>query len=144
MIPFEDHANADAGIEDTWTDSCDYCEATALELVASLAGKETDPDDTNIWRDRPDRCDGFVGDHTENAVEQCAIPSGENPGEIQTEGSDCGTVITRDPAALPGWASGRRALTIEIAGRIIETVRKQQFAARTRQNEQRSNPEHRY
>src|SRR5262245_57522017 len=138
MIPFEDHANADAGIEDARTDSCDYCEATALELVGSLAGKETNPDNTNIWRDRSDRCDGFVGDRPVNAVEQCAIPSGENPGEIQTEVSDSGIVIVRDPAALSRWASGRRTLTIEIAGRIIETIRKQQCTVGVGNGEQRT------
>jgi len=90
------------------------------------------PDDINIWSNRSDRSDGFIGDRIIDAVEPRAVPTSENPGKVQPEGSDSRIVIIPDPAALSRRASGRRALTIEIAGGIAKAIRKQQFTARAR------------
>jgi len=55
---------------------------------ARLANKETDPDDTNIWRDGPDRSVGFVRDCTKNAAQPRAVTRRKNPWEVQTKFSD--------------------------------------------------------
>src|SRR5262249_13411582 len=97
---------------------------------APLAHKKTNPNDTNIWSNRSDCSDRFVGDRTRKAVQRRAVSRRKNTREVQTKSSDLRIAIIRDPAALSRRAPGRWALTIEIAGRIIETIGKQQFTAR--------------